>query len=136
MESGSLIADRYRLDESIASGGMGAVWRGFDTRLKRTVAVKILKSGFERDDAARARFEREAQAVASLHHSSIAALYDYGESVDDGGATISYLVMQLVQGKSLTAASSTALGSGRGDAPVHPDRRGPRMRPRGRDHPP
>jgi serine/threonine-protein kinase len=107
VEPGSLIADRYRLDESIASGGMGTVWRGFDTRLKRAVAVKILKSGFERDDAARARFEHEAQAVASLHHSSIAALYDYGETVleggANGGATISYLVMQLVKGKSLTA---------------------------------
>ncbi|MEU5153852.1 protein kinase [Glycomyces sp. NPDC021274] len=102
MEPGSLIADRYRLDATIASGGMGTVWRGYDTRLKRAVAVKILKSGFERDENARVRFEHEAQAVASLHHKGIAALHDYGETADDSGAILSYLVMELIEGRSLT----------------------------------
>jgi eukaryotic-like serine/threonine-protein kinase len=102
VEPGSLIADRYRLDATIASGGMGTVWRGYDTRLKRAVAVKILKSGFERDENARARFEHEAQAVASLRHNGIAALHDYGETADDGGAILSYLVMELIEGRSLT----------------------------------
>lgn len=104
MEPGSLIADRYRLDASIGSGGMGTVWRAFDTRLKRAVAVKILKSGFERDENARVRFEHEAQAVASLSHNGIAALHDYGETVDEQGAILSYLVMELIEGRSLTEA--------------------------------
>ncbi|MDA1359625.1 serine/threonine-protein kinase [Glycomyces luteolus] len=101
MEPGSLIVGRYRLDAPIASGGMGTVWRGFDTRLKRAVAVKILKSGFERDENARARFEHEAQAVASLRHNGIAALHDYGETADEQGAILSYLVMELIEGRSL-----------------------------------
>jgi serine/threonine-protein kinase len=102
VEPGTLIADRYRLDASIASGGMGTVWRGHDTRLKRAVAVKILKSGFERDENARARFEHEAHAVASLRHNGIAALHDYGETEDEQGAVLSYLVMELIEGRSLT----------------------------------
>lgn len=102
MEPGTLIADRYRLDASIASGGMGTVWRGCDTRLKRAVAVKILKSGFERDENARVRFEHEAHAVASLRHNGIAALHDYGETEDEQGAVLSYLVMELIEGRSLT----------------------------------
>ncbi|GAA2147762.1 serine/threonine protein kinase [Glycomyces algeriensis] len=104
MEPGSLIADRYRLDAAIASGGMGTVWRGFDTRLKRAVAVKILKSGFERDENARIRFEHEAHAVASLRHNGIAALHDYGETTGEQGAILSYLVMELIEGRSLTEA--------------------------------
>ncbi|MCD0445032.1 serine/threonine protein kinase [Glycomyces sp. A-F 0318] len=103
MEPGTLIADRYRLDEVIASGGMGTVWRGFDTRLKRAVAVKILKTGFEDDDTARARFEHEAQSVAALRHTGIAALYDYSDMEDETGAVLSYLVMELIEGRSLTA---------------------------------
>ncbi|SDC99477.1 serine/threonine-protein kinase [Glycomyces harbinensis] len=103
MEPGTLIADRYRLDETIASGGMGTVWRGFDLRLKRAVAIKILKTGFEDDDVARARFEHEAQSVAALRHTGIAALYDYSEMQDETGAFLSYLVMELIEGRSLTA---------------------------------
>jgi len=103
VEPGSLIADRYRLDETIASGGMGTVWRAYDTRLKRAVAVKILKSGFENDTIARARFEHEAQSVAALRHTGIAALYDYNDMEDETGAVLSYLVMELIEGRSLTA---------------------------------
>ena len=113
MQPGSLIADRYRIEDSIGSGGMGSVWRGFDNRLKRSVAVKILKSSFENDTAARARFEHEAQAVASLRHGGIAALHDYGETHDESGAMISYLVMELIQGRSLTARLL--------DGPMEPD---------------
>jgi serine/threonine protein kinase len=103
VEPGTLITGRYRLDEVIASGGMGTVWRGFDTRLKRAVAVKVLKTGFESDAVARARFEHEAQSVASLRHTGIAALYDYSEMEDETGRSLSYLVMELIEGRSLTA---------------------------------
>ncbi|WP_335991462.1 protein kinase domain-containing protein [Glycomyces sp. MUSA5-2] len=103
MHTGSMIADRYRLDAPIASGGMGSVWNARDTRLERAVAVKILKSDLEHDDTARARFQHEAQAVASLRHPGIAALHDYGETDDGDGGTLAYLVMELIEGRTLTA---------------------------------
>ncbi|WP_194202072.1 serine/threonine-protein kinase [Glycomyces albidus] len=103
MQTGSMIADRYRLDAPIASGGMGSVWKAHDTRLERAVALKILKSNLERDETARARFQHEAQAVASLRHPGIAALHDYGETEGDTGETLAYLVMELIEGRTLTA---------------------------------
>ncbi|WP_112140252.1 serine/threonine-protein kinase [Glycomyces dulcitolivorans] len=103
MQTGSMIADRYRLDAPIASGGMGAVWKAHDTRLERAVAVKILKSDLEGDATARARFQHEAQAVASLRHAGIAALHDYGETEGEHGETLAYLVMELIEGPTLTA---------------------------------
>ncbi|MEU5871625.1 serine/threonine protein kinase [Glycomyces sp. NPDC047369] len=102
MQTGTMIADRYRLDAPIASGGMGSVWNAHDTRLRRAVAVKILRSNLEQDETARARFQHEAQAVASLRHPGIAALHDYGET-DDGDGTLAYLVMELIEGPTLTA---------------------------------
>lgn len=103
MQTGWMIADRYRLDAPIASGGMGSVWRAHDTRLERAVALKILKSNLETDETARARFQHEAQAVASLRHPGIAALHDYGETEGDTGETLAYLVMELIEGRTLTA---------------------------------
>ncbi|MFB9658329.1 serine/threonine-protein kinase [Glycomyces mayteni] len=102
MQTGSMIADRYRLDAPIASGGMGSVWNARDTRLRRAVAVKVLKSNLEGDATARARFAHEAQAVASLRHPGIAALHDYGETPDGEGGTLAYLVMELIEGPTLT----------------------------------
>ena len=63
----------YELLESIGAGGMGEVYRARDTRLDRTVAVKIVKEGFSE------RFEREARVVAALNHSNICQLYDVGD---------------------------------------------------------
>ncbi len=100
MQLGTLIAGRYRLDDRIAAGGMGEVWRGTDTRLNRVVAVKLLHSGLSGDDRFRARFHQEAQAVAALQSPGIVALYDYGEEHGPEGL-VSYLIMELVQGQSL-----------------------------------
>ncbi|MEU5155493.1 serine/threonine-protein kinase [Glycomyces sp. NPDC021274] len=103
MPAGQLIADRYRLDALIGAGGMGEVWRAFDTGLRRDVAIKLLhRGGFEGAAAAHARFVREAQAVARLRHPGIAVLHDYGEDTgpDD---TRSYLVMEYVEGRPLSA---------------------------------
>ncbi len=100
MQSGTLVAGRYRLDERLAAGGMGEVWKGFDTRLSRNVAVKILHAGLSSNDKFRARFQLEARAVAALQSPGIVALYDYGEETGDEGL-ISYLVMELVPGRSL-----------------------------------
>src|SRR6516162_3004612 len=73
----------YRIEKLIGSGGMGRVYRARDTRLNRTVALKILKEGFGE------RFEREARAVAAFNHPHICQLYDIGPN---------YLVMEFVEG--------------------------------------
>ncbi|WP_205326436.1 serine/threonine-protein kinase [Glycomyces sp. YM15] len=100
MEPGNLIAGRYRLEQRLAAGGMGAVWRGTDTRLNRTVAVKLLHSGLSGNDRFRARFHQEAQAVAQLQSPGIVSLYDYGEEQAPEGL-VSYLIMELVRGQAL-----------------------------------
>ncbi|HEU5126859.1 MAG TPA: serine/threonine-protein kinase [Glycomyces sp.] len=101
MQSGTLVAGRYRLDDRLAAGGMGEVWKGFDTRLGRNVAVKILHAGLSNSDKFRARFQLEARAVAALQSPGIVALYDYGEEETDEDGLVSYLVMELVRGRSL-----------------------------------
>jgi serine/threonine-protein kinase len=100
VEPGNLIAGRYRLEQRLAAGGMGAVWRGTDTRLNRVVAVKLLHSGLSGNDRFRARFHQEAQAVAQLQSPGIVALYDYGEEHAPEGL-VSYLIMELVRGQAL-----------------------------------
>ena len=87
---------RYRLDERIATGGMGEVWRATDTALDRQVAVKLLKHEYADDPTFRARFESEARHAAALHHSGIAQIYDFGAQ-----AARPFLVMEYVQGQPL-----------------------------------
>ncbi|MGI8524317.1 MAG: serine/threonine-protein kinase [Nocardioides sp.] len=91
-------AGRYRLDERIATGGMGEVWRGTDTVLARPVAVKMLKHEYADDPLFRARFESEARHAGGLHHAGVAQVFDFGIQ----GAR-PYLVMELVEGKPLNA---------------------------------
>ena len=100
-----LLADRYRLTDRIAAGGMGEVWRGEDDLLNRSVAVKLLPTGRAGDEAFLARFRAEARYAASLSHPGIARVYDYGESAEFGGA---YLVMELVNGEPLSAILARA----------------------------
>jgi eukaryotic-like serine/threonine-protein kinase len=97
-----VLNDRYELDELIASGGMGQVWRGRDTRLGRSVAVKLLRSEYTGDPTFLARFRAEAHHAAALSHPNIAAVYDYGEATDVDGEHLAYLVMELVQGEALS----------------------------------
>lgn len=100
--SGQLLADRYKLTNRIAVGGMGEVWQASDTRLDRTVAVKILKAELSGDAEFLHRFRTEARMTASLNHPGIAAVHDYGETVADE-LSIAYLVMELVEGDPLAA---------------------------------
>jgi serine/threonine protein kinase len=88
----------YELLAPIGAGGMGEVWRGKDTRLDRSVAVKILPSAFAEDEARRQRFQREAKAISSLNRPHICTLFDIGHESD-----AHFLVMELLGG-----------GSGRG----------------------
>jgi ABC-type oligopeptide transport system substrate-binding subunit len=87
--------DRYRLEEQIGQGGVGTVWRGFDSLLERPVAIKVLKSeGFGTEG--RARLLAEARAIAKLDHPNIISVFDAGEA--DGSP---YIVMELVEGHNL-----------------------------------
>jgi eukaryotic-like serine/threonine-protein kinase len=88
----------YRIDAPIGAGGMGEVYRAKDTRLGRDVALKILPLAWAEDAQRRSRFEREARAVAALHHPNICTIHDVGH--DQG---IAFLVMELVEGESLAA---------------------------------
>ncbi|MEV4804216.1 protein kinase [Nonomuraea sp. NPDC049421] len=93
---GTTLAGRYRLDTRIGAGGMGEVWRGEDTVLARTVAVKVLLPGRMQDPGFVARFQGEARAMATINHSGVVDVYDYGVS----GDTV-YLVMKFVDGEPL-----------------------------------
>jgi serine/threonine protein kinase len=104
LAAGHRIAGRYQLDRRIAVGGMGEVWEAEDTRLGRNVAVKVLRPELSDDPEFLHRFRIEARTVASLDHSGIAAVHDYGE--DDaavGGHRTAYLVMELVRGEPLSS---------------------------------
>jgi beta-lactam-binding protein with PASTA domain/predicted Ser/Thr protein kinase len=91
-----LIAGRYELSARISKGGMGAVWRARDRRLRREVAVKLLHAWIAEDAELRRRFAREARVLAPLEHEHIVRLYDYGE---DGETP--FLVIELVEGANL-----------------------------------
>jgi len=82
----------YEIVSLIGSGGMGEVWRARDTRLDRSVAVKILTEDFARSSERRERFTREARTISQLDHPHICVLYDVGDD---------YLVMELLEGETL-----------------------------------
>ncbi|MGH3321060.1 MAG: serine/threonine-protein kinase [Streptosporangiaceae bacterium] len=96
--SGTRVGDRYRLEERLASGGMGEVWSATDEELGRRVAVKVLKPEHASDPMFRERFRAEARNTAALTHSAIAKVHDYIE--DDQTA---FLVMEYVPGRPLSA---------------------------------
>ncbi|MFT4288763.1 protein kinase domain-containing protein [Nocardioides sp.] len=96
-------ANRYQLEELIATGGMGEVWRGRDTTLGREVAIKVLRPEYAGDPVFRTRFETEARNAALLHHPGIAAVFDVGESIRPDGSLRPFLVMELVGGQPLSA---------------------------------
>ena len=82
----------YEIVAPLGAGGMGEVWRGRDTRLDRSVAIKILPADFAQNAQFKLRFEREAKTISQLNHPNICTLYDVGEN---------YLVMELLEGESL-----------------------------------
>jgi eukaryotic-like serine/threonine-protein kinase len=86
----------YRIESAIGAGGMGEVYKATDTRLSRTVAIKVLPPRFADDPDMRGRFEREAQTIAGLNHPHICTLHDVGEQ--EGTR---FLVMEYVEGETL-----------------------------------
>src|SRR4051794_2255633 len=108
VDTGTVLGDRYRLEERVGAGGMGEVWRGIDDVLGRTVAIKVLRPEHIGDPDFLERFRTEARHAAALTHGGIAAVHDYGETT--GGET-AYLVMEYVEGETLAEliASSAPL---------------------------
>jgi len=88
----------YRIESRLGAGGMGQVFRATDTRLDRPVAIKVLPTGVALDPQMRARFSREAKAVAALTHPHICTLYDVGRDDDTD-----FLVMECLEGETLAA---------------------------------
>ena len=92
----------YLLESRIGGGGMGEVYRARDTRLRRTVAIKVLLSHTTADESAHERFEREARVVAGLNHPHICTLHDIGTyRAETGQRPAPYLVMEFLNGQTL-----------------------------------
>src|SRR5262245_30573677 len=87
----------YEVDSLLGAGGMGEVYKARDTRLDRTVAVKVLPAHLSSSPELRLRFEREARAISALSHPHICALFDVGN--EQG---VEYLVMEYLEGQSLS----------------------------------
>lgn len=104
-ENKRMIAGRYELGSLIGRGGMADVYEGLDTRLGRTVAIKLLKSDLANDPSFEDRFRHEAQASARMAHPTIVRVYDAGEDIeqDSRGNEVKhpYIIMEYVKGKLL-----------------------------------
>src|SRR6476660_4021880 len=87
----------YEIQAPLGAGGMGEVYKARDTRLERTVAIKVVPDHLSKDEDVRQRFEREAKTISSLSHPHICALYDVGSQ--DG---VEFLVMEYLEGETLT----------------------------------
>ena len=122
----------YEIVAALGAGGMGEVYRARDTKLQRDVAIKVLPESFAHDPDRLARFQREAQILASLNHPHIAAIYGFEET---GG--VRALVMELVEGEDLSQRIARgAIPLDESTADREADRRGARSGARAGDHPP
>src|SRR5260221_11156613 len=86
----------YEIVAPLGAGGMGEVYQARDTRLGRTVAIKILSPALAHDPDFRARFDREAQTISRLSHPHICTLFDIGKDLD-----VDYLVLEFLEGQTL-----------------------------------
>jgi predicted Ser/Thr protein kinase len=93
---GQTLALRYRVEEKLGEGGMGVVYRAFDLRLGRTIALKMLRPELMADSSLQKRLATEAKATSALNHASIATLYDF-ESADEGA----FLIYEFIKGRTL-----------------------------------
>jgi serine/threonine-protein kinase len=98
--SGVLLSGRYRLDERIASGGMGDVWRGTDEVLGRTIAIKIMLLALLEERGFVERFRTEARTMATINHPGVVRIYDFGHD------QVAYLIMEYIEGEPLSRTLS------------------------------
>jgi serine/threonine-protein kinase len=97
VSSGVLLSGRYRLDERIASGGMGDVWRGTDEVLGRVVAIKVMQAALLEERGFVERFRAEARTMATVNHPGVVQIYDFGHD------QVAYLVMEFIEGEPLSS---------------------------------
>jgi serine/threonine protein kinase len=98
-----LLAGRYAVGDLIGYGGMAEVHRGRDLRLGREIAVKVLREDLARDATFQDRFRREARYSTALNHPAIVAVYDSGEDESPSGDRVPFIIMELVEGRTLKA---------------------------------
>ncbi len=98
-----LLNNRYLLNDRLGSGGMAVVYRAYDQRLERTVAIKILRKNLSNDPAFRERFRQEAKAAASLSHPNIVTVHDFGSDTEQ-----TFIVMEYVPGTDLKTIFETS----------------------------
>jgi len=103
-QPGSLLAGRYRLAARLATGGMGEVWAATDEMLDRQVAAKLVKPEYAGDAVFRQRLHAEAKSAASVRNPHVVEVYDVGEDIAADGQPVSFVIMQLVHGQSVSAA--------------------------------
>ncbi|MFJ3789108.1 protein kinase [Kitasatospora sp. NPDC090091] len=108
MRVGDVLDGRYELVERLGQGGFGVVWRAFDTRMQRQVAVKVIGHHGEDQQKAALRFVREACAAGNLSHPHIVTVHDLGEG-ELAGRQVTFLVMELLIGHTLTAVLRAGL---------------------------
>src|SRR5215467_4696884 len=90
----------YEIASPLGAGGMGEVYRARDTRLERTVAIKVLPQHLSSSHEVRQRFEREAKTISQLSHPHICTLFDVGHQ-DTAQGPVDYLVMEFIEGETL-----------------------------------
>ena len=99
---GTVLSGRYRLNQRIAAGGMGEVWSSTDVLLQRQVAVKALLPALVSDSEFITRFRTEARIMAALRHPGIVQVHDYGENTLVNDGHLDFLVMEFIEGESLS----------------------------------
>lgn len=131
-QTGQLVATRYRLGKVLGRGGMALVYKAWDTRLNRDVAIKFIRPALASDPAMLRRFSREAQSAGGLSHPNIVAIYDTGTSQlpdDDTNLEIPFIVMELIEGQTIQELMTAR----RIDAGITPTQDPSRNTPSGRD---
>jgi eukaryotic-like serine/threonine-protein kinase len=92
---------KYELQEQLGHGGMAEVWKAYDVQLHRHVAIKLLHANLQEDPNFVARFEREAQLIASLHHPNIVQVHDFQVASSEAEGPTAYMVMDYIEGQTL-----------------------------------
>ncbi|HKQ77428.1 MAG TPA: protein kinase, partial [Blastocatellia bacterium] len=100
----------YQIIECIGAGGMGEVWRAWDEKLGRNVAIKVLPPEFSADADRVQRFEREARTISSLNHSNIITIYEIVSVAEEFG-DLRFIVTELVEGRTLRERLNDSLGA-------------------------
>ncbi|MGO1539478.1 MAG: Stk1 family PASTA domain-containing Ser/Thr kinase [Leucobacter sp.] len=104
-----ILADRYAIGEFVGQGGMATVYRGTDTKLGRSVAIKVMKADLASDEDFRLRFRQEAQSAARMAHPTVVRVFDAGDDLiqtADGPRRLPFIVMEYVEGKNLRQVAS------------------------------